>query len=275
MKKRVETYFRKFFPKRIPHWQQIVAHLKNKSGLEIGGPSAAFDSHGFLPVYPQIQNLDGCNFSANTVWEGNIKEGNNYAYGKRWGYQYISDGSDLQIIQDHKYDFVLSCHSLEHIANPIKAVLEWKRILKEEGYLLLILPHKDQTFDHRRPVSTLEHLIEDYKNQTPETDETHFEEVISLHDISRDAGITDKQALIERTHKNFENRCVHQHVFNTRLAVDFLDYLKFKILFVEHFNPFHIVILAQKTQSEAPDNSVFQDKHHSIYQNPNFPSDRN
>ena len=40
------------------------------------------------------------------------------------------------------YDFVFSSHSLEHIANPLKAISEWLRITKKDGYIIIIVPEK-------------------------------------------------------------------------------------------------------------------------------------
>ncbi len=274
MLKAIEKGIRKFFPKRIADWKNIANRLKNKKGLEIGGPSFAFTKDGFLPVYDYVKDLDGCNFSTNTVWEGNISEGNNYNFGDRKGFQHISDGSDLHKIEDGHYDFILSCHSIEHIANPIKALKEWKRVIKNEGYMLLIVPHKDQTFDHKRPVTTLEHLIDDFNNKTEETDTTHFQEVNTLHDISKDEGINDSFSLKERTKDNFNNRCVHHHVFNSPLLVKLADYLHLRVITLQHFNPFHIVILLKKEVLDNPDNSFYLNTEQAVYQKPNYPSDR-
>lgn len=270
----LEKNIRKFFPKRMSGWKNVVNRFKNKKGLEIGGPSFAFTKAGFLPVYDYIKELDGCNFSTNTVWEGNIEEGNNYSFGNRKGYQHISDGSELNNIPDERYDFILSCHSIEHIANPIKALKEWKRVIKNEGYILLVVPHKDQTFDHNRPVTTLDHLISDYNNKTEESDETHFSEVNKLHDISKDGGIADKKSLEERTKDNFNNRCVHHHVFNSPLMVKLADYLKLKIITLNHFNPFHIVILLKKEKLNNPDNSFYLNAQNPVFQKTKFPSDK-
>ena len=86
----------------------------------------------------------------NTVWEGEIKTSAYNYYQNKSGIQYISEGSNLQAIQDEQYDFLLSCHNLEHIANPLKAVTEWKRIIKKNGVILLVLPDKRFTFDKKR-----------------------------------------------------------------------------------------------------------------------------
>jgi len=78
---------------------------------------------------------------------------------KNYKNQYICDATDLGMIPDESYDFLLSCNSLEHMANPLKAMGEWLRILKHGAYLLIIVPDKRYTFDHLRPITSFEHLL--------------------------------------------------------------------------------------------------------------------
>lgn len=270
LKAELEKQFRKHFPKRIKNVQQFLEALKGKKGLEIGGPSPSFSHKGFLPVYDILGKLDGCNFGNQTVWEGNLEEGENYIWGNQKGYQFISDGSDLSAVDDGTYEVILSCHSIEHFANPIKALKEWNRVLTPEGCMLLVVPHKDGTFDHNRPITMLSHLVQDYEINVPESDETHFEEVISLHDIKLDQGVSSIEELVNRTRDNMLNRCVHHHIFNTPLVVQLADYMKMQVLQIEHFNPFNIVALLKK--SALPNNLAYFDKAHSAYQK--FPSDK-
>ncbi len=194
---------------KTPTKRKLIRHafqLSNKKGLEIGGPSSIFSLKSFFPVYLFSKKIDGVNFSINTIWEGSIKEGYNYEYYKnKKGYQYISEASDLNRIESVKYDFLLSSHCLEHTANPIKALKEWNRVLKINGYIILVLPDKNFTFDAQRPITTFEHLKNDFGNATTETDDTHFNEVISLHNIENDKGVETKQQLIDRTKNNYEN----------------------------------------------------------------------
>jgi SAM-dependent methyltransferase len=178
-----------------------------------------------------------------------------YDSGRAPGRQYIAEATDLGMIQTGTYDFALSCHSLEHTANPLKALTEWKRILKESGALLLVVPHKEDSFDHRRPLTRLEHLVDDFKKGMGEDDATHMAEVLKYHDIDRDWGSPNWQAFEERTKKNFENRCMHQHVFDTSLVAHMLDFLQMQLLSIEALRPFHIIIAARKlAANEKPKN---------------------
>jgi SAM-dependent methyltransferase len=275
MLKKLESIFREYFPKRMKDRHEYMAYLKGLKGLEVGGPSRVLSSKGFLPIYNVIKSLDGCNFSTNTVWEGNISAGQTFKYDKnKVGRQYIAEASDLSVIGSETYDFVLSCHSLEHIANPIKAIMEWKRVTRDGGYILFVLPHKDRTFDRKRPLTTLEHMIEDYQRGTGEDDNTHFEDAIKLHDVSMDPGLEDPALLAERTAHNFENRCVHHHIFNTPLLLKLVDYTGLKILKASLFTPFNIVVLARKLNDGNINNNAFLDRENPLFNNSRFPSDK-
>lgn len=229
-------------------------HLfRNKTGLEVGGPSAIFRDRDFLPVYPLARRIDGVNFATSTMWEGEIREGEHYRYADgRVGRQFVCEASALTPIADQSYDFVLSSHSLEHSANPLKCLDEWKRVLKPGGTLLLVLPDARQTFDHRRPLATFEHLLDDYSKNTGEDDLTHLDEILSLHDVSRDAGVGSMEEFRERALKNPENRGLHQHVFDSPLIERMLRHCNLRRRYVDVAPPFHLIALATKSRRERP-----------------------
>ena len=158
-----------------------ILKLFTGDGLEIGGPSKFFSKYGIFPIYEYAKRIDNINFSANTIWEGSITEGKVFKYSnsKEAGVQYVGEGSDLSKI-NNKYDFILSCHSLEHIANPIKAIKGWINLLNPNGRLCLVLPDKRFTFDRNRPYTTFIHLLEDERLGVSEGDTTHFEEILNL-----------------------------------------------------------------------------------------------
>jgi ubiquinone/menaquinone biosynthesis C-methylase UbiE len=226
---------------------QLAATFKGQEGIEVGGPSAFFSFKSAFPIYLYANKIDGVNFSNNTLWEGKIKEGNLYNYYKnKKGFQFIGEAAHLKEVNDASYDFVLACHSLEHVANPIKALKDWSRVMKTKGRLVLVLPDKEFTFDNKRPVTTLAHLIEDYKNNTTEEDSTHFEEVIEMHDFKQDAFVQSIEDLIKRTNLNMENRAVHHHVFNLDLVKEILVYCDFEMIHQQTYPPFHLVSVAEK-----------------------------
>lgn len=213
--------------RQFAHWQKIVA---GKRGVEIGGPSRIFSSKGFLPLYPFFKSLDGVNFSTRTIWEGSISEDSDFVYnGNCRGRQYISEGTSLTGINDGSYDIVLSCNNLEHIANPIKAIVEWKRVIVQGGALILILPKKESNFDHKRTITRIEHLISDYKRNVQEDDQTHIEEVLRYHDLKRDPQAGSWQNFKKRCEENLNNRAMHHHVFDIGLLTEVAEFADLRV----------------------------------------------
>src|ERR1022692_2414923 len=158
--------------------QRVKLQLKNTIGLELGGPSDIFSAGNLFPIYPLAQRIDNCNFASKTEWAENHIAGPTFVFdeNKQPGHQYIREARDLSDFASVSYDFVCSSHTLEHCANPIRALRECSRVLKSDGYLFLVLPHKDETFDHKRPVTKLDHLIADFENDVDEADLTHLPE---------------------------------------------------------------------------------------------------
>ena len=249
------------FPRRSRVYDDYRQVIQSGIGLEVGGPSRIFSAHGNVPIYADATRIDNCNFGADTVWEGSIDAGRTFRFNKSRapGRQYITEASNLSDIGDASYDYLMSSHCIEHLANPLLGLSEWIRVVKPGGILVLVFPHKDGTFDHRRPVTTMAHLLEDRDANTGEDDLTHLEEVLELHDYERSPGVGSAEEFRDRSMRNFENRCLHHHVFDTRLAVEVVDHMQLQIDAVELFHPFHIAITARKPGDNDPsvDNSEF------------------
>jgi len=138
----------------------------------------------------------------------------------------VVDAAAIRSLPSDTYDFVLSSHNIEHLANPIAAMGEWLRVLRDGSYLVLVVPHKDGTFDHRRPITALSHLIEDYDACTAEDDTTHLAEILDLHDLTKDPSVSSLAEFREIAIRNATERRLHHHVFDTRLVMQLLDYLE-------------------------------------------------
>jgi SAM-dependent methyltransferase len=252
-----------------------LSDVLQKRGLEIGGPSPdVFGAGGVFPLYSRIASLDNVNFSSNTRWEGSIQEGNTFIFdpSRPPGRQYILEATALVGVPAAAYDFVLSSHALEHTANPILALYEWLRVLTNDGVIILVLPHKDGTFDWKRPTTTLDHMKDDFDRGVDERDLTHLPEILELHDLSRDLLAGDFASFEARSLKNFENRCLHHHTFTTLSAATLLNHVGVKIVSVQAFGPHNIVIVAQKGQ--RADNTYFLNPLSPCYLQSPFHSDR-
>jgi 2-polyprenyl-3-methyl-5-hydroxy-6-metoxy-1,4-benzoquinol methylase len=176
-------------------------------------------------------------------------------------HQYIREATNLHGIPSKEYDFVCSADVIEHIANPLQAIFEWIRILKGDGIMIIIVPHKQKTFDHKRPLTLLDHLIKDYTCGTTEDDTTHIGEVLELHDLFMDPLAGTFEEFKERTLNNFQNRTVHQHVFDVDLVIKMLDYAGIQICNVEVSRQGNIIAICKKIiNRQTIDNSMFLNK---------------
>jgi SAM-dependent methyltransferase len=233
---------------RVALFEQIRPLLTERRGFEVGGPSTIFDEAGLIPAYPIVATLDNANFSSQTIWEGSISEGATFRFHplKPAGRAFIAEATDLGAVADSEYDFVLSSHTLEHVANPIVALREWRRILRPGGALIIVLPRREAAFDHRRPVTSFEHLVDDERRGTQEDDLTHLEEILALHDLDRDPGGLDRAAFEARSRRNAEFRALHHHVFDVPLLARLLEHAGFEVSGVTEERPLHLVGLAHR-----------------------------
>ena len=73
--------------------------------------------------------------------------------------------------------------------NPIGALVNWLRVVRDGGLVYLIVPDKRRTFDRLRVRTTLAHLVLDYERPSAERDFEHFLDYARVraprHDRSR------------------------------------------------------------------------------------------
>ena len=214
---------------KLKNFSLYISFIKKKHCLEIGGPTNTFK--GYLPLYQHALTIDGVNFSYNTLWDTNIDFGNSYNY-FMWksGKKIVCDSVNLSKIQSSSYDVVISSNCIEHIANPIKALLEWSRVLKKSGGLVLVIPNKNNNFDRFRPDTSFEHILSDYFNNIAEDDLTHLDEILNFHDMSKDPWVGNRANFVYRCENNFNFRSMHHHVFNKEVILNMLKYTGFKII---------------------------------------------
>jgi len=221
-------FFRKY---RVKNLFLIIKIFSKKKALEIGGPSRFFYKN--VPLY-QIMNLvDGANFSDSTPRDGLIKKGYDYYgyYKNKKGYNYICDATNLNEIGNKIYDCVISSNCLEHVANPIKALVEWKRVIKNDGYIFLVLPNANLTLDKRRKITKFNHLLDDYNSNIQEDDKTHVEDVIRNEAFIIDSVTKNKKHFIRMANDNLKYRIIHHHVFDHLLIKKICEHLNLKLIF--------------------------------------------
>jgi glycosyltransferase involved in cell wall biosynthesis len=143
--------------------ESALAHqlLDGLAGIEIGG--SAHNSFGL-----KTRNVD---FTAELT---PFKQEERKLCGESLPVDIVSPGDRLPL-DSNSVDFVISSHVIEHFPDPIKALKEWYRVVKPGGYLYIIAPHKERTFDKERPRSTLAELIERHETgKVPESDLDHY-----------------------------------------------------------------------------------------------------
>lgn len=247
--------YNRLWPARPVLRPAIVAATVGRTGLEIGGPSPVFARRKLLPVYPGAARIDNVNFAGVTAWESDLRDGGEFRFDSAQppGRQFLREATDLHGVPDAAYDFILSSHCLEHVANPLAALAEWRRVVRPGGALILLLPDSTRTFDHRRPVTTLAHLQADLANGTSENDLTHLKEILDLHDLRRDPWAGTADEFRARSECNAANRCLHHHVFDLDLMTAALAASGWAVDGVERVRPLHLVALAHRpTAGENP-----------------------
>lgn len=245
--------FHYFRPLRAVSWPAVKGEMSGRNVIEVGGPSSIFSHKGILPVYTVAQSVDNCTFSPNTIWSENTEPGDTFSYckGKANGHQFFGEASQLSNIINKPYECLMSSHVIEHLANPIAALNDWKNALTENGLLLLVVPHKEGSFDHRRRTTAIDHLIEDFVNDTGEDDLTHLDEILQCHDFTKDPGARSVEEFAERARANLAVRGLHHHVFTAPLVAQMLDYSNYQIESIESLTPLHIVVIARSIPAES------------------------
>jgi ubiquinone/menaquinone biosynthesis C-methylase UbiE len=132
--------------KTFPESKLAHKYLDGLIGLEIGG-----SIHN--PFGLNTKNIDYTD-SSKTVF----KEEENEMCGESLPVDIVAQGDSIPV-PDESYDFIVSSHVLEHFPDPIRALKEWQRIVKEGGYIFIIIPHKERTFDRNKSRTKPEELI--------------------------------------------------------------------------------------------------------------------
>jgi SAM-dependent methyltransferase len=152
---------------------------------------------------------------------------------------YLENGFEISSIPDLSQDFVIANHVLEHADNPLKVLLNWGRVIKPQGIMMVTVPVANRCFDKGRSATPLEHFMEDYRlNETGEKavfrerNKEHFAEwlrtaapkVVKLR--GGEVSQPDEENFALRLEKMSEAECVdiHYHTFCVTSFKKLLDY---------------------------------------------------
>lgn len=144
-----------------------------------------------------------------------------------------------QHFPDETFDFVCNSHVFEHMYNPVKALKNWIKQVKKNGYIYMIVPDKRYTFDLPRDITLIEHMISDYLHDESSISMEHYLDFYS------------------KVHKNIENvdqyykeqQDLHCHVFTYESLLLLLNEIKLflPLTIVDHkINGMNICVLLKK-----------------------------
>ncbi|WOX56631.1 glycosyltransferase [uncultured Methanoculleus sp.] len=133
----------------------------------------------------------------------------------------IDDAQTLETIGNDRYDFCIANHVLEHMNDPIGALLNWIRILKPGGILYLSVPDIGNPLDTGRNLTTLEHFIVDHVDGNDTRDFYHYIECAKYWNK-----LSDDSEIQRIAQENYEkNYSIHYHTFNNKSIHDLLLHL--------------------------------------------------
>jgi predicted SAM-dependent methyltransferase len=123
----------------------------------------------------------------------------------------VDDGERLATIAAESQDFVVANHFLEHCENPIRTIETHLGKLRPGGLLFYAVPDKRFTFDFRRPVTPLEHMVADYEEGPERSRAQHYEEwtrLVIVEDVE-----TEEKILAHARKLEAEAYSIHMHVW--------------------------------------------------------------
>jgi SAM-dependent methyltransferase len=88
----------------------------------------------------------------------------------------IDNGELLDTIPEASQDFIVANHFLEHCEDPIRTIETHLGKLKPGGVLFYAVPDKRYTFDSRRPLTPLDHMVADHEHGAERSRRGHYEE---------------------------------------------------------------------------------------------------
>jgi len=131
----------------------------------------------------------------------------------------VDNGETLSSIADNSWDFVIANHMIEHCQNPIGALENFLRVLKPGGIVYMGVPDKRYIFDVDRPMTSLDHLIRDYKEGPEWSKVSHYEEYVRLVEkFPQEQVFARQQALINIDYS------IHFHVWTSETFSELLFY---------------------------------------------------
>jgi SAM-dependent methyltransferase len=137
----------------------------------------------------------------------------------------IGDAHDLSNLPSESVDFVIANHVIEHLEDPVRGLVEISRVTRPGGILFLAIPDQRATFDRRRPVTSVDHLIGEFWQGTGATRRGHFDEYVRVARPEEDPSLrarTEAQIVAEVDDLMERDYSIHYHVYRPDTFSDLL-----------------------------------------------------
>lgn len=163
----------------------------------------------------------------------------------------IDNGEELATVADASQDFLIANHFLEHTQDPIATLQNHLRVLRPGGHLYLAIPLKDATFDARRPVTSIEHLMHDHRDGPEGSLQQHYEEWATLVEGSAQEQVADRVADLRA-----RDYSIHFHVWDEPALLELMAHLQAELrlpfrLKRAQRNHYELIVILQKTSPVA------------------------
>lgn len=189
-----------FQEKKLDTEKIVYNIIRAKDGLEIGGGS------NYDVIYKNVNKLDNIDFIKKE--DKLFNNGDNYK----------CDATDMKSLPSNKYDFVFASNILQYIANPLKALYEWKRVLKQGGFIILKF---DITNDK---ISSFSKIEDNFNNEVKEDDLSSLPII-----MNENKNINEK--FIRDSLSNYHSRKLKHFNYDIDLLNDITDYLNLKTFY--------------------------------------------
>ncbi len=160
----------------------------------------------------------------------------------------VASGDDLPF-KDESLDYVVSSHAIEHFFDPIKTIKEWFRVVKKGSYVIMIVPHKQRTFDKLRDITQAQELLDRHSGKL--TLDSYA--VVSLEQYAKDTSMQlDSSDLPAKMLIQIENNVIpdgyvsvyereeimytHWSVWDTQSFVDLCQKMQWNIVEVQDYD---------------------------------------
>ena len=163
----------------------------------------------------------------------------------------LDDGETLSKVQNLSQDFIIANHFIEHTEDPIGTIERHLSKLRVGGVLYLTVPNKLVTFDQERPITSIEHVLLDYKHGPGRERREHYAEWVHFVGGIRD----EKEAQPHIDGQMQRGYSIHFHVWDFNAFLALLDYMRIEMKFpfklerkvLWAYNPLDMIFILRKT----------------------------